>query len=115
MREPLQLALERHGYRVVAASNGDYALGAFASAQPRIDLVVTDVVMPYMSGPQLVDELRQTHPGLPVLYVSGYPERSLELLNERGEEGAWALLQKPFTPSQLAQEIRRRLDTRSAA
>jgi DNA-binding NtrC family response regulator len=36
-------------------------------------------------------------------------------LNERGEEGAWALLQKPFTPSQLAQEIRRRLDTRSAA
>jgi two-component system cell cycle sensor histidine kinase/response regulator CckA len=115
VREPLQLALERHGYRVVAASNGGDALGAFASAEPRIDLVVTDVVMPYMSGPQLVDELRQTHPGLPVLYVSGYPERSLELLNERGEEGAWALLQKPFTPSQLAQEIRRRLDTRSAA
>jgi CheY-like chemotaxis protein len=115
VREPLQLALERHGYRVVAASNGDDALGAFASAEPRIDLVVTDVVMPYMSGPQLVDELRQTHPGLPVLYVSGYPERSLELLNERGEEGAWALLQKPFTPSQLALEIRRRLDTRSAA
>jgi two-component system cell cycle sensor histidine kinase/response regulator CckA len=115
VREPLQLALERHGYRVVAASNGDEALGAFASAQPRIELVVTDVVMPYMSGPQLVDELRQTHPGLPVLYVSGYPERSLELLNERGEEGAWALLQKPFTPGRLAQEIRRRLDTRSAA
>jgi two-component system cell cycle sensor histidine kinase/response regulator CckA len=115
VREPLQLALERHGYRVVAASNGDDALGAFASARPGIDLVVTDVVMPYMSGPQLVDELRQTHPALPVLYVSGYPERSLELLNERGQEGAWALLQKPFTPSQLAQEIRRRLDTRSAA
>jgi PAS domain S-box-containing protein len=115
VREPLQLALERHGYRVVAASNGDDALGAFATARPGIDLVVTDVVMPYMSGPQLVDELRQTHPALPVLYVSGYPERSLELLNERGQEGAWALLQKPFTPTQLAQEIRRRLDTRSAA
>jgi CheY-like chemotaxis protein len=115
VREPLQLALEQHGYRVVAASNGEDALGAFASAQPGIDLVVTDVVMPYMSGPQLVDELRQTHPALPVLYVSGYPERSLELLSERGQEGAWALLQKPFTPSQLTQEIRRRLDTRSAA
>ena len=90
VREPLQLALEQHGYQVVAASNGEDALGAFASAQPGIDLVVTDVVMPNMSGPQLVDELRQTPPPPPRIKVCRDPEPKQEKICEGGPEGAWA-------------------------
>jgi two-component system, cell cycle sensor histidine kinase and response regulator CckA len=115
VREPLRQALERYGYRVLPAANGNDALAVFASVAPSVDLVVTDVVMPQMSGPQLVDELRAAQPAIGVLYVSGYPERSLELLNERHSNNGWALLQKPFSPDQLAYEIRARLDERRAA
>jgi two-component system cell cycle sensor histidine kinase/response regulator CckA len=115
VREPLRQALERYGYRVLPAANGNDALDVFASVEPSVDLVVTDVVMPHMSGPQLVDELRAAQPTIGVLYVSGYPERSLELLNERYSNSGWALLQKPFSPDQLAYEIRACLDEQRAA
>jgi two-component system, cell cycle sensor histidine kinase and response regulator CckA len=108
VRAPLRKALDRYGYRVVTASDGEDALERFNAAAGAVDLVVTDIVMPHMSGPQLVDRLRDVNPEVRVLYVSGYPERSLELVNERSSEGfgGWALLQKPFTPDQLVREIR---------
>ena len=69
-----------------------------------IDLVITDVVMPGMSGPALVDGLRRVRPGLKILYVSGYAD---EALSRHGMSAADAdLLHKPFTPNQLAEKVR---------
>ncbi len=121
VRAPLRKALDLYGYRVVAACDGEDALDRFQSAAGAVDLVVTDIVMPHMSGPELVDRMREINPEVRVLYVSGYPERSLELVNQRSASGAggWALLQKPFTPDQLVHEIRAALaapaDGRQAA
>ena len=86
VRAPLRKALDLYGYRVVAACDGEDALDRFESAAGAVDLVVTDIVMPHMSGPELVDRMRKINPEVRVLYVSGYPERSLELVNQRSAE-----------------------------
>jgi len=75
---------------------------------PAVDLVITDVVMPQMSGADLVAELKQRHSTVKVLYVSGYTE---EATIHRGviEKGV-DFLQKPFTPDSLARKVRQVLD-----
>jgi PAS domain S-box-containing protein len=81
VREPLRRALRAHGYTVLAANGGIDAL-RLAKQHPRlIDLLVTDVIMPGMNGPELVQQLVRLRPDLRVLYMSGYVERSLELIN----------------------------------
>jgi two-component system, cell cycle sensor histidine kinase and response regulator CckA len=100
--------LERRGYRVLVAASGAEALAIDARHAGAIDLVVTDVIMPEMSGPALVEKLTARRPGLPVLFMSGYADR---FLTEVGELPAGALLlQKPFTPSDLARDVRAVLD-----
>jgi two-component system cell cycle sensor histidine kinase/response regulator CckA len=97
--EFVQASLERSGHRVLAAPDGRAAL-ALARAHPEpIDLVVTDVVMPELGGPELVRELRRDRPELPALFMSGYPS-GLES-EPSSRSGRVALLSKPFTSARL--------------
>jgi signal transduction histidine kinase/CheY-like chemotaxis protein len=93
-------SLERAGYRVLAVGDGEDAL-RMAAATPHIDVLVTDVVMPGMSGPRLADHLRAARPRLPVLFMSGFSRDLPESL----QPPAGSLLQKPFTPERLAARV----------
>jgi CheY-like chemotaxis protein len=90
--------LGRLGYRVVAAPGGAEGLDLVRSPSVRIDLLVTDVVMPGMSGPELASRAREVRPDLPVLFVSGYPQATAG--------GKAAVLAKPFTVESLAASVR---------
>jgi two-component system, cell cycle sensor histidine kinase and response regulator CckA len=109
-----QLAREillRNGYRVLEAADGAEALRVVTQYEGEIDLMVTDVVMPRMSGNELVGHARPLRPAMRVLYVSGYSE---EAIARHGKltEGV-ELLPKPYTPSVLTAKIRQILDRTS--
>ena len=92
------------GFVAVQASNARDALSALERADPRVGLVVTDVVMPETDGRSLGRLIGERHPGLPVLYVSGYPEHDMF---HRGSPGPLSpFLQKPFTPDVLLAMVR---------
>jgi PAS domain S-box-containing protein len=112
VRNIIVLTLQSLGYEVVDASNGEEALRV-AKGCGRVDLLVTDVVMPQMGGRQLAERLRATEPGLAILYVSGYTEDAL-VRSEISVEGT-AFLQKPFSPDTLARRVREVLDARRTA
>jgi signal transduction histidine kinase len=104
VREMLQLA----GYTVLAAANGSEALRLGGAQQGPIHLLLTDVVMPGMSGRELADRLVQVRPHIKVLFASGYTD---EALGQHGVlDPAVTLLQKPFTPDALARKVREVLD-----
>jgi DNA-binding response OmpR family regulator len=101
--------LREHGYTVLEAESGDDALRlARAFGPQRVSLLVTDVVMPGMSGKKLVEELRREAPGLRVVYISGYPQE--ELGRNRELEPGVAFLSKPFSGATLAAKVREILD-----
>jgi PAS domain S-box-containing protein len=105
-----QRVLTRHGYTVIAASSGLEALDLAGQHAGRIDLLLTDVIMPHMTGHDLATRLQQTRPTLPVIYMSGYAE---PLLASRSTLPAGVtLLSKPVTEQQMLGAIRRALDTR---
>jgi DNA-binding NtrC family response regulator len=91
------------GHTVLTADNGEHALGTYERLGSRIDLLVTDVVAPGMSGPQLAERLSARQPGLKVLYISGYDHTHVvqTYVLDRGCQ----LLSKPFTASQLANTV----------
>jgi CheY-like chemotaxis protein len=98
--------LRREGYRVLEAQDGDAALSVWHREQGPIDLVVTDVVMPNMSGKELVWRLRLLRPEVKVIYMSGY-ESSLLSAGNKFEFGSEAIfLQKPFRPADLSRVVR---------
>jgi PAS domain S-box-containing protein len=101
--------LRRYGYQVREAAGAEEAMGIAGAPDVPIDLVLTDVVMPRMSGPELGVRLqsRRTEP-LPVLYMSGY---SVDALTQRGMHADTAmLLHKPFSPTELLARVRHALD-----
>lgn len=100
--------LEREGYRVFVAENGDEADRVFAERAAEIDLLLTDVVMPGCGGPELLGRLRLRRANLKVLYMSGYTEQSSA--NEMAFRHAPAILQKPFSAADLRRRVRSVLD-----
>jgi PAS domain S-box-containing protein len=102
--------LTRHGYTVIAASNGREALELATRHAASIDLILTDVIMPHMNGQDLARTLQAAHPGLPVIYMSGYAEPMLASRNTL--PAGINLLSKPITEHQILAAIRRELDTR---
>jgi DNA-binding NtrC family response regulator len=99
--------LTRHGYRVLVAENPAQAMDRARRSDAAIDLLLTDIVMPGMSGFELAKTVHQLRPEIRVLYMSGYTDNQLS--------GGWALdpgvpfLQKPFTAALLMQKVREAL------
>jgi CheY-like chemotaxis protein len=108
IRRVMRESLELLGYLVLEAKDGSHAITHCERRGQPIDLLITDVVMPLMSGPELVQRISTVRPGLRVLFVSGYADHALV---HRGLRTAGsAFLQKPFTPERLARKVRELLD-----
>jgi two-component system cell cycle sensor histidine kinase/response regulator CckA len=104
VRQLVRETLISKGYRVIEAEHGEAGLAAAAKHQGKIDLVITDVVMPGMGGRELVKQLTQTRPETRVLYLSGYTEDAI--VSEGTIESGTAFLQKPFTLQNLSRKVR---------
>jgi two-component system, cell cycle sensor histidine kinase and response regulator CckA len=100
--------LARHGYQVLEAGSGDEALRASQAHPGAIDLLLTDVVMPRMSGRELSERLMALRPQLKVLYMSGYTDDAI--LQHRVLESGVLLLQKPLRPNTLLKRVREALE-----
>jgi signal transduction histidine kinase len=100
--------LQSNGYKVIEAQDGQQAIRVFKRHRGVIDLLLTDVVMPHMKGPELASHLVQLEPGLKVIYMSGYNEEAI--LGQRFGEGESVLIHKPFSPQTLAGKVRHVLD-----
>ncbi|MCR9164014.1 MAG: ATP-binding protein [Nannocystaceae bacterium] len=103
VRRIVKRLLERHGYRVLGAASGKDAL-SLLSAETTLDLVLSDVMMPVMTGPEVVARVQERFPDVPVLYMSGYSDDTLAPGGVLGE-GA-QLLRKPFEPEGLIARLR---------
>jgi two-component system cell cycle sensor histidine kinase/response regulator CckA len=95
--------LEEEGYLILQAGNGLDAIALAERHRGEIDLLLTDVVMPRMSGPELAQELRGLRPGLEVLFMSGYNDS--RLVHRGVEESNVNLLVKPFSPDELVDKV----------
>jgi len=108
VRSSARRLLERHGYTVIEARHGADALRIMEEGGRQVDLVLTDLVMPEMGGREMVERLRARHPGMKVLFMSGYSERAV------AQEGVMppgtGFMEKPFTVEQLTRRTREILD-----
>jgi len=109
----IQSILTEDGYEVVAAKSADIAIQSFERMPRRPDLVLTDVVMPGMSGPMLVDHLLTLQPNLRVLFMSGYDER--QVVQKYVIEKGFRLIPKPFTVKSLRSAVRAAINGARAA
>jgi CheY-like chemotaxis protein len=102
--------LRQRGYTVLAAEGGPAALQLAKDHPGTIHLLLTDVVMPEMGGPEVAQRLRAARPGTRVLYMSGYTDDAI--LKHGALDASTPFLQKPFTPWGLAARVRDVLDSR---
>ena len=104
----LKLILETHGYRALLANGAESAMRFLGQENLALDLLLTDVVMPGMSGRELAERLASAHPKMKVLYMSGYTDDAVVRHGVLAE--GTAFLQKPFTPEVLLGKVRDVLD-----
>ena len=103
-----RIILEKEGYTIIEAKHGREALLLCEQYPGKIDLLLTDVVMPYVGGPELAEQISLLRPGIKVVYVSGYTDKAITqagLLTE-----GVAFLEKPFTPQTLLRRLRQILE-----
>jgi DNA-binding NtrC family response regulator len=105
IREFTRLVLTRNGYDVIDASGGEEALSLIADERERVDLLLTDVIMPRMSGKELAERFASLQTDARVLYMSGHADRLI------GLDGVDALLEKPFDGQGLLSAVDRALDS----
>ena len=108
VRAVASAALSRHGYTVLEASQGEEALRIAQEDDRHIDLLLTDVVMPNMSGCELARRLTDRRPDMRVLFASGYTDEAI--VRHGAIEPGVAFIQKPFTPASLLRKVREVLD-----
>jgi two-component system, cell cycle sensor histidine kinase and response regulator CckA len=102
----LQMAarvLERAGHTVLVAGDGSFALDVLNEHAGEVDLILADVVMPVMSGPELASRVGQSHPEMPFVYMSGYTQEMIS--KQEVMSGDVALLEKPFTAAALVRAV----------
>lgn len=104
VRQLVRDTLEARGYKVLAADNGEAGLAIAECHEGKIDLVITDVVMPGIGGRELVKQLAQTRPTTKVLYLSGYTEDAI--VSDGSIAKGTAFLQKPFSLQSLSRKVR---------
>jgi two-component system, cell cycle sensor histidine kinase and response regulator CckA len=95
------------GYEALLADGGDEALVLCESSASGIDLIISDVAMPRMNGRALAECMNRKYPGVPIVFVSGYPESRVIIagLTTRGFENGYTYLQKPFTAQDLLKVV----------
>ena len=108
LRQLSCIFLEGYGYKVLQAAGAEQAIRAAELFTGKIDLLLTDVIMPGMSGRQLAEKVLQTRPEIKVVYMTGYTDDMI--VQHRVLEPGVLLLQKPFTKIELAQKVRSALD-----
>jgi CheY-like chemotaxis protein len=108
MLDLLQEVLKPLGYKVLSAASAEDALEMAASHQEKIDLLLTDVILPGIKGQELARQLLNIFPEVNVLFMSGYLCPSMAHSNS--EQGFDAFIQKPFSPNALLRKIRKLLD-----
>ena len=108
MRDIVRLVLERKGYEVIEALDGEDAVEKFRKHRDRIQLFLTDVVMPKKDGREAYDEIRKTHPGVKVLFISGYSDMDTQEYAEDGQRPDF--VSKPVEPDDLLRRVRDILD-----
>jgi CheY-like chemotaxis protein len=108
VRKLVSLLLRECGYCVLEASGGQEAIAVCDAYMPRIDVLLTDVLMPLMHGPDLADHILARRPAVRVLYISGFVDESTLMRLTQREPSAF--LRKPFTAAELKQTLRRLLD-----
>jgi CheY-like chemotaxis protein len=99
--------LGAYGYSVLEADSGEEALRAVRDLQSPLDLVLSDIVMPGLSGPEIVAQLQEIQPGLQVIFMSGYTD---DPVINRMISSEHTFLQKPITPHTLFRVIREKMD-----
>src|SRR5436309_13505496 len=97
-------ALRNKGYKVLEAKSGEAAVELFQTAEGPSDLLITDVVMPNMDGPALVREVREIHPDMKVIFISGYTEGAFR--QRLDTDSDIHFLPKPFSLKQLAGKVK---------
>ena len=97
-------ALRNKGYKVIEAESGEAALDVIRNVEERIDLLITDVVMPRLDGPRLVREVREMRPDIKVIFISGYAEDAFRQRLDRDSDIDF--LPKPFSLKQLASKVK---------
>jgi signal transduction histidine kinase/ActR/RegA family two-component response regulator len=107
VRSMIRRSLTEAGFTVIEAANGRDALDK-AAAEPRLDALLTDLAMPEIGGRELARRLRETHPHLPVLFMSGYTDD--EVMRRGLLESGATFLEKPFSPELLAQRVSQMLE-----
>ncbi len=112
LRRLAVMMLEEQGYVVLQAGNGLDALTVAERHPGPLDLLVTDVVMPRLSGPELAQQLRESRPGLQVLFMSGYIDS--RLMHRGVEQAKVNMLIKPFSPDQLISRVSELIDSYAA-
>jgi DNA-binding response OmpR family regulator len=113
VRHMTATALGRYGYRVLTAASGEEAQRLAAQHPDTIHLLLTDVIMPGITGSELAERMTAVRSGIAVLYMSGYTDRTMACSGVL--DPGVQLLVKPFTPSQLAEKVRDALGTGAAA
>ncbi|HXB22833.1 MAG TPA: ATP-binding protein, partial [Candidatus Solibacter sp.] len=112
VRTVTRAVLESLGYKVLESANGAEALKVAALRREAIDVILTDLIMPGIRGPELVARLRELHPEAAIIYMSGHSDGILRI-QELGKDAVF--LQKPFSVNGLAQSLRTALDKNAAA
>jgi CheY-like chemotaxis protein len=112
VRRLLHEILRVQGYTLLEARHGAEALQMSREFPGTIDLLVTDMVMPHMSGRELAHHVSPERPGMKILYMSGYTEEAIA--RDGVLDPGTAFLEKPFTPDSLARKIRELLDQKGA-
>src|SRR5690606_29010248 len=105
-------ALRNKGYTVLEAVSGQHALEVLNKEDWRIDLLISDVVMPQMDGPTLIREVRAARPDIKVVFISGYAEDAFRKSLDPGAE--FDLLPKPFSLKQLAAKVKEVMEAERA-
>ena len=108
VREIAVIFLLECGYEVLVAQSGEEALSIWEKNKDKIDLVLTDIVMPKMSGRELIERLLTFNPNLKILYMSGYTQK--EIAHHSVKNKHISFIQKPFNIAELAKKVRETLE-----